>query len=161
VAAGRADPTGVLGTGSVGEPAQAGSAGVAGPIEPNHRELTEAVQQEVEKCPEAQRLMTHPGVGPLTALAFALVIGTAERFRRGKQIASYLGLVPSEESSGERRRLGHISKQGNSLHRTGGQTCAPKALSDAAFRMHALAIYLDSSCFEHRLAPLTKLWAWS
>jgi transposase len=61
--------------------------------------------------------MTHPGVGPLTALAFVLVIGTAERFRCGKQIASYLGLVPSEDSSGERRRLGHISKQGNSLLR--------------------------------------------
>ncbi len=57
------------------------------------------------------------GVGPLTALAFVLVIGTAERFRCGKQIASYLGLVPSEDSSGDRRRLGHISKQGNSLLR--------------------------------------------
>jgi transposase len=61
--------------------------------------------------------MTHPGVGPLTALAFELVIGTAERFHCGKQIASYVGLVPSEESSGDRRRLGHISKQGNTLLR--------------------------------------------
>ncbi len=61
--------------------------------------------------------MTHPGVGPLTALAFELVIGTPERFHCGKQIASYVGLVPSEESSGDRRRLGHISKQGNSLLR--------------------------------------------
>jgi transposase len=86
-------------------------------LNPIIAELTEAVEQEAEKCPEAQRLMTHPGVGPLTALAFALVIGTAERFRCGKQIASYLGLVPSEDSSGERRRLGHISKQGNSLLR--------------------------------------------
>ena len=40
-----------------------------------------------------------------------------ERFRCGKQLASYVGLVPSEESSGDRRRLGHISKQGNSLLR--------------------------------------------
>jgi transposase len=44
-------------------------------------------------------------------------IGEANRFGCGKQIASYLGLVPEEESSGERRRLGHISKQGNSLLR--------------------------------------------
>jgi len=80
-------------------------------------ELTKAVEEEAEKCPEAQRLMTHPGVGPLTALAFVLVIGMAERFGCGKQIASYLGLVPEEDSSGERRRLGHISKQGNSLLR--------------------------------------------
>ena len=61
--------------------------------------------------------MTRPGVGALTALAFALIIGEAERFQRGQQIASYLGLVPTEESSGDRRRLGHISKQGNCLLR--------------------------------------------
>ena len=53
----------------------------------------------------------------LTALAFVLIIGTAERFQCGKQIASYLGLVPLEESSGNRRRLGHITKQGNALLR--------------------------------------------
>jgi transposase len=86
-------------------------------LNPTIAELTEAVEQEAEKCPEAQRLMTHPGVGPLTALAFVLVIGTAERFRCDKQIASCLGLVSSEDSSGERRRLGHIGKQGNSLLR--------------------------------------------
>ena len=49
--------------------------------------------------------------------AYELVIGTPERFHCGKQIASYVGLVPSEESSGDRRRLGHISKQGNVLLR--------------------------------------------
>jgi hypothetical protein len=68
----------------------------------------------VEKCPEARRLQTHPGVGPLTALAFVLILGRADRFQCGKQIASYPGLVPLEESSGNRRRLGHITKQGNS-----------------------------------------------
>ncbi len=71
----------------------------------------------MEKRPVTRRLMTHPGVGPLTALAFELMIGRPERFRWGKQIASYVGLVPSEESSGDRRRLGHISKQGNSMLR--------------------------------------------
>jgi transposase len=86
-------------------------------LNPTITELTQTIEQEVEKCPEAQRLMTHPGVGPLTALAFVLIIGTAERFQCGKQIASYLGLVPLEESSGNRRRLGHITKQGNALLR--------------------------------------------
>jgi transposase len=86
-------------------------------LNPTIAELSQAVEQEVEKCPEAQRLMTHPGVGPLTALAFVLIIGRAERFQCGKQIASYLGLVPLEDSSGNRRRLGHITKQGNSLLR--------------------------------------------
>jgi transposase len=59
--------------------------------------------------------MTHPGVGALTALAFVLIIGEAERFQCGKQVASYLGLVPLEDSSGNRRRLGHITKQGSSM----------------------------------------------
>ena len=39
--------------------------------------------------------MTHPGVGPVTALAFVLTMGPAGRFRRGKQVASYFGLIPS------------------------------------------------------------------
>jgi len=86
-------------------------------LNPTIAELSQAIEQEVEKCPEAQRLMTHPGVGALTALAFVLIIGKAERFRCGKQVASYLGLVPLEDSSGNRRRLGHITKQGSSMLR--------------------------------------------
>ena len=62
-------------------------------------------------------MRTHPGVGALTALAFVLIIGRPERFQCGKQIAAYLGLVPLEDSSGSRRRLGHFTKQGNSMLR--------------------------------------------
>jgi transposase len=61
--------------------------------------------------------MTHPGVGPLTALAYVLIIGTWERFPRGQQIGNYVGMIPSEDSSAGKQRLGHISKQGNSLLR--------------------------------------------
>jgi transposase len=61
-------------------------------LNPTSVELNQAIEQEVERCPGAQRLMTHPGVGPLTALAFVLIIGKAERFQCGKQIAGYLGL---------------------------------------------------------------------
>jgi transposase len=86
-------------------------------LNPTIAKLTQSIEQEVEKCPEARRLQTHPGVGPLTALAFVLILGKADRFQCGKQIASYLGLVPMEDSSGNRRRLGHITKQGNSLLR--------------------------------------------
>ncbi len=86
-------------------------------LTPKIQQLTQALEAEVEKRPVTRRLMTHPGVGPLTALAFELVIGTPERFHCGKQVASYVGLVPKEESSGDRRRLGHISKQGNVLLR--------------------------------------------
>jgi len=86
-------------------------------LNPTIAELSQAIEQEVEKCPEAQRLRTHPGVGPLTAMAFVLIIGKADRFQCGKQVASYLGLVPLEDSSGNRRRLGHITKQGSSMLR--------------------------------------------
>ena len=80
-------------------------------------ELTAAVEREALKRPEAMRLMTHPGVGPLTALAYVLIIGTPTRFQRGKQIGTYVGMIPCEESSAHKQRLGHISKQGNSLLR--------------------------------------------
>jgi transposase len=79
--------------------------------------LDQAVQQEAAQRPEVARLQTHPGVGPVTALAFVLTIGDPTRFRCGKQVASYLGLIPAEDSSGGRQRLGHISKQGNALLR--------------------------------------------
>ena len=86
-------------------------------LTPTIAELTQAIEQEAEKRPAAQRLQTQPGVGALTALAFVLIIGRAERFRCGKQIESYLGWCHLEDSSGNRRRLGHITKQGNSLLR--------------------------------------------
>jgi len=80
--------------------------------------LDDAVQQQAEQNPEAVRLMTHPGVGPVTSLAFVLTIGPVERFQRSKQVASYLGLNPREHSSGGRQRLGSISKQGNPMMRS-------------------------------------------
>src|ERR1700719_524991 len=86
-------------------------------LTPNIAELSTAIEQEGKKRPEVVRLMTHPGVGPLTGLAFVLIIGMPERFRCGKQIGSYLGLIPCEDSSAGKQRLGHISKQGSSLLR--------------------------------------------
>jgi len=86
-------------------------------LHPRIEELSAAIQQAAEQKPEAQRLMTHPGVGPITALAFVLILGVPDRFRCGKQVGSYLGLIPCEQSSGGRQRLGHISKQGNTLLR--------------------------------------------
>ena len=84
---------------------------------PSIDQLSAAIEQEAEKRSEVLHLMTHPGVGPLTALAFVLTIGTPQRFHCGKQIGSYLGLIPCEDSSAGRQRLGHISKQGSSLLR--------------------------------------------
>jgi transposase len=80
--------------------------------------LDYAVQQAAEENPQARLLMTQPGVGPNTALAYVLTIGDVGRFQRGKQVASYLGLIPREESSGGRQKLEAITKQGNRMLRS-------------------------------------------
>jgi transposase len=92
--------------------------GLLAMLERRVAELDEAVSEAAYREPQARLLMTQPGVGPITALAFVATIGEVSRFRRGKQVASYLGLIPSERSSGSKRRLGAISKQGNVFMRT-------------------------------------------
>jgi transposase len=91
-------------------------------------ELDVAVAKAAEKDTVAQLLQTHPGVGSVTALAFSLTLGQIERFAHSRQVVSYLGLNPSEHSSGGRQRLGSISKQGNPMLRSllveAGQTTA-------------------------------------
>jgi transposase len=86
-------------------------------LDPAIAELDRAVLEEARQRADAVRLMTHPGIGPVNALAFVLTIGPVTRFHRSKQVVSYLGLNPSEHSSGGRQRLGAISKQGNTLVR--------------------------------------------
>ena len=86
-------------------------------LDPCLAELDRAVAKEAEQRPATGCLMEQPGVGPVTALMFVLTIGPVERFRRSKQVVSYLGLNPRESSSGGRQRLGAISKQGNSMAR--------------------------------------------
>lgn len=76
-----------------------------------------AVQQTAEQNGNARLLMTQPGVGPVTSMAFVLTLGDVSRFPRGKHVASYLGLIPREYSSGGQQRLGSISKQGNRFMR--------------------------------------------
>jgi transposase len=79
--------------------------------------LTRQVEEEVKRRPAAMKLMTHPGVGPVTGLAMVLTLGPAERFGSARQVASYFGLIPSEHSSGGRQQLGWITKQGSSFMR--------------------------------------------
>src|SRR5208283_830123 len=80
--------------------------------------LDAEVQHAADEHPQAQLLMTQPGVGPNTALAYVLTIGDVSRFPRGKQVASYLGLIPREHSSGGKQKLGAITKQGNRMLRS-------------------------------------------
>jgi len=75
--------------------------------------LDQAVADAALKDEKARLLMTQPGVGQITSMAFVLTMGDVSRFPRGKQVASYLGLIPREYSSGGKQRLGPISKQGN------------------------------------------------
>jgi transposase len=78
------------------------------------RELGELAREH----PAARRLATIPGVGPITATALVVVIGDISRFRSGRHLAAYLGLVPKQHSSGGKQRLGTISKRGDTSVRT-------------------------------------------
>ncbi len=81
-------------------------------------ELDIAAQQEAENNSVAQLLQTHPGVGPITSLAMAVTLGQIDRFACSRKVVSYLGLNPTEHSSGGRQHLGAISKQGNPMVRS-------------------------------------------
>lgn len=81
-------------------------------------ELDKVVTECALQRPQARLLMTHPGVGPITALATEAILGDARRFVDGKAVASYVGLIPSEFSSGGRRQLlGRLTKQGSPMLR--------------------------------------------
>ena len=69
------------------------------------------------RTPGARLLMTHSGVGSMTALATGVFLGDPARFADGKTVASYVGLIPAEYSNGGRRRLAGLCKQGNPLLR--------------------------------------------
>ena len=79
--------------------------------------LTQRVTEQAGNRFGARLLMTHPGVGPITALATEVFLGDPRRFVDGKALASYVGLVPREYSSGEHQRLGGVTKQGSPLLR--------------------------------------------
>jgi transposase len=80
-------------------------------------QLNQQVLEQAGQRPSAGLLMTHPGVGPITALATDVFLGDPKRFGDGKALASYIGIIPRENSSGGRQRLGGLSKQGNPLLR--------------------------------------------
>ena len=86
-------------------------------LDPWIDKLDKAVIQTAESRPQAVCLMQQAGVGPVTALAFVLTMGPVSRFANRKKVVSYLGLNPSEASSGGRQRLGAISKQGHPMMR--------------------------------------------
>jgi transposase len=135
-------------------------------FDPSIDELSAAIEQEAARSPEVQRLLTHPGVGPITALAYVLVLGTPDRFCCGKHVASYLGLIPCEDSSAERWRLGHISKQGNALLRyLLGQAALSVARCDQQWRQQYAHLTMRRNHAIAKVAMARKLavrlfWMW-
>lgn len=83
--------------------------------------------EEAERDEKTKLLMTHPGVGVVTALALTHTLGDVRRFRRKEEVVAFVGLDPLEKSSGEKRRIGSISKHGSRLMRhllgQAAQTC--------------------------------------
>ena len=80
--------------------------------------LRRSLERLCNHMPQAALLTTVPGIGVLTATALFAFVGDIHRFPSGRHFAAYLGLTPREFSSGSTRRLGRITKRGNSYLRT-------------------------------------------
>jgi transposase len=80
--------------------------------------LTKRVLDEVRVEPTCRHLMTAPGVGPLTALAFRATVDRPDRFRRSRDVGAHFGLTPRRYQSGETDLQGRISRCGDELART-------------------------------------------
>ena len=91
------------------------------------------------------RLETIPGIGFITATALAATVTDPTQFKSGRQFAAWLGLVPRQNSSGGKERLGHMSKQGTG--RYGRCSCSGQPLSSGWGRCMG----------ERRLCPLSQL----
>jgi len=86
-------------------------------FESDIEKLNQRVEEQAGQRSGARLLMTHPGVGPITALATDVFLGDPKRFADGKALSSYVGIIPREYSSGGRQKFGGLSKQGNPLLR--------------------------------------------
>lgn len=105
--------------------------------------------------------MTHPGVGPVTALATEVFLGDPRRFADGKAVASYVGMIPSEQSSGRRQRFGKVSKQGNSLLRfLWGEAALHAVRRDPELQRFYRRKLLQKGMGKARIAAARKLGIW-
>ena len=100
------------------------------------------------EMPVVGRLRTIPGVGLLTATALVAFVGDVQRFPTARHFASYLGLTPRERSSGDQRRLGRISKRGDSYLRcllTHGARAVLRIahLPNSTSRLHSWALGVE------------------
>ena len=119
------------------------------------------IKKMTRKSKVCQRLMTVPGVGPITALAFAAAIDDPHRFRKSRDVGAYLGLVPQRHQSGEADYTGSISKRGDVRVRTLLYEAANVMLTRYAaplkLKSWALAIAVRSTMRKARVALARRL----
>ncbi|KFJ92026.1 hypothetical protein JF55_09675 [Pseudomonas sp. 1-7] len=82
------------------------------------KKLEQLIQREAREDERVRRLMKIEGLGPISATAIVSAVGDARQFASGRQFAAWLGLVPSQYSTGGKERLGGISKRGDKYLRT-------------------------------------------
>jgi transposase len=120
--------------------------------------LEARIAQAADADPRTRQLMTHPGVGALTALATVLVLGPVERFPTTKHVVSYIGLAPSVDASADKYRLGHVTKQGNALLRfVLGQAGHVAVRSDADLKRLYCAVLYRHGRAKAKVAVARKL----
>lgn len=123
--------------------------------------LNQRVEEQAWERSGALLLMTHPGVGPVTALATDVFLGDPTRFADSKALASYVGIIPSEYSSGGRQRLGGLSKQGNPLLRFLWCEAAAHAVRrDPALQRFYRRKLIQKGLGKARVAVARKLGIW-
>jgi hypothetical protein len=114
-------------------------------------DLDIAAQQEAEKNPVAQLLQTHPGVGPIIGRAVAVTLGQIERFACSRKVVSYLGLNPTEHSSGGRQTAYHgialLADPAEVLQSQLERNGAPQKpeVRAASFTLDAAVVVIDES----------------
>ncbi|HET8925365.1 MAG TPA: IS110 family transposase [Candidatus Acidoferrum sp.] len=127
-------------------------------MESEIEKLTQQVAEQAGRRSGAQQLMTHPGVGPVTALATDVFLGDPQRFVDGKALASYVGIIPREYSSGERQRLGGVTKQGSPLLRfLWGEAGAHAARRDPELKRFYRRKLIQKGLGKARVAVARKL----
>jgi transposase len=76
------------------------------------KELDREIARRAREDADARRLMTIPGIGPITATALLALAPPAESFRNGRDFAAWVGLTPLQRSTGGKQKLGEITKMG-------------------------------------------------
>ena len=107
-----------------------------------------SLKELTKNDPRIQLLQQVPGIGIMTSTVMVANVGNPHRYSNGRKLASWLGLTPSERSSGNRRRLGRISKQGD---------CYPRML----FTHGARSVLARAKQLKRGAEQLTRLQQWA